>query len=130
MPNWGKPDFDTSINIDYESLHEQILREDPTALTAWPYNGPLGFDHVTVKRYCVDTTYPEVAAWQRIRLSMKGKPTHKKLAILMSWFQKDNDNPNPCCELLRSTEVQVYNYLGALRRGGQLDEHNRIRKYI
>jgi hypothetical protein len=30
--------------------------------------------------------------------------------------------------LQKATEVQVGNYLGAIRRGGQLDDSNRIRK--
>lgn len=124
MP-WGKPDFDTTQTIDIDALHAQILREDATAIVKWPFEGPAGFDHATVKRYCVDTTHNEVADWQRVRLSMKGKKTHEKLAILMRHYEKGGGT---ACDF--GTHVQVYNYLGALRRGGQLDDQNRIRKYI
>jgi len=104
------------------------LREDLAELgcmTEWSLKGPAGFDKATVYRYCVDTTHKEVAAWQRVRLSMKGKDTHEKLAILKAWWDKHSDG-NFCKE--HSCFVQVYNYLGALRRGGQLDDQNRVRK--
>ena len=107
-------------------------------LTEWPYIGPAGFDIPTVRRYCVDTSHPEVAEWQQVRLSMKGKSTHEKLAILKAWWDKHiitSEIPAGVVPIKRTpwgyaVYVQVYNYLGALRRGGQLDEHNCIRKYI
>lgn len=61
--------------------------------------------------------------WQKVRLSMKGKPTHEKLQTLKDYW--DRYHPVvPVC-----TEIQIGNYLGALRRGGQLDALNRVRKY-
>jgi hypothetical protein len=127
MANWGQPDFDTKEVIDITALADRIRVEDPDAMVVWPHKGPAGYDHATVRMCCVDTSNPGVAAWQQCRLSMKGKKTHEKLDILMRWYQADGAHAGNRIEYVR---VQVYNYLGALRRGGQLDDQNRIRKYI
>lgn len=124
MANWGVLDYDPDEVIDYTALWNKIRIEDPNALLAWPYEGPAGFDYGTVRRYCVDTAYAEVKYWQRVRLSMKGKPTHVKLSILMDHWKANWQTD------LTATKVQVFNYLGALRRGGQLNDKNQIRKYI
>ena len=89
-------------------------------LFEWPkeYSVQAGYPPQEVRRYCVLHS-----AWQRTRLSMKGKPTHEKLAILKAWWDREKSEGY-------ITEVQVGNYLGALRRGGQLDDRNQIRKYI
>jgi hypothetical protein len=55
---------------------------------------------------------------------MKGRPTHIKLAMLEEWWVAHLGDTR------WSVECQVGNYLGALRRGGQLDENNQIRKYL
>lgn len=91
-----------------------------------------------VRMHCVQNS-----EWQQIRLSMKGVDTVDKLDILIDWWDKQMAEAD---RLMRSdaskasssyargralawaTEVQVGNYLGAIRRGGQLDDDNRIRK--
>lgn len=129
---WNKPDFtDIVTEAEYEALSVRIkAATNGEGLDRWPFTGPAGFDHATVKRYCVDTSYEEVAEWQRVRLSMKGVPTHEKLAILKAWWDK---NPKAgladYSDVSYSCFVQVYNYLGALRRGGQLDANNRVRRW-
>lgn len=50
--------------------------------------------------------------WQEFRLSLKGKPTRIKLELLALWKESHPD---------RRGQVQVDNYLNALKRGGQLD---------
>lgn len=111
----------------------QALREELQAqghMYQWPYKGPDGFDQATVYRYCVDTSHPEVARWQEVRRSMKGVPTHKKLEILYEWYYSWTESCEDGTHISHSCIVQVYNYLGALRRGGQLNDANQIRKYI
>lgn len=122
MTNWGKPDFDTSEKIDYESLWARIRAEG--GMTEWPSDLRVerGYTPSDVQKYCVrDDT------WQKRRLSMKGLPTHKKLAILRDWWF---NAPRLGGYDTHVVEVQVGNYLGALRRGGQLNERNQVRKYI
>lgn len=127
MP-WDVPDFDKSEEIDYEELWKRIRTLDPSAMTEWPYSGPMGFNQRLVNKCCVDTSEPFVAEWQKTRLFMKGKPTHVKLSILDAWYDKYKLDSNT--EVRAAVIVQVYNYLGALRRGGQLNDKNQVRKYI
>lgn len=85
------------------------------------------------------------SGWQYIRLRMKGQDTVDKLLILFQWWDNQMDeakrvefdnvevqyaqqNEVRAKALRWATEVQVGNYLGALRRGGQLDDENKIRK--
>lgn len=87
-----------------------------------------GYTPADVREYCVESP-----SWQRVRLSMKGKNTSEKLHILEDWWTECTDNAGlmsttSAIDLAYACEVQVGNYLGALRRGGQLDSENRIRK--
>ena len=98
-----------------------------------------GYSPQDVRIHCVEN-----AKWQQIRLSMKGKDTYEKLMILEAWWDKQMEEVDRLFErhqngegeshahranaLMWATEVQVGNYLGAIRRGGQLDNENRIRK--
>jgi hypothetical protein len=82
-----------------------------------------GYPPEVVQRYCVQDKN-----WQQIRLSMKGKPTHKKLEILEAYWDRNYTRVRRDAGLI--VEVQVGNYLGALRRGGQLDANNQIKRYI
>ncbi len=88
----------------------------------WVYDAFLGFNQDEVQPYCVQD--PE---WQKCRLSMKNVPTHKKLEILLDWRIEHLTDDG---FILRPTEVQIDNYLGALRRGAILDENNLIKRYI
>lgn len=131
--NWGKPDFDNRseeqrlIDRDAPDLREKLKAEGKMYM--WPHNELVspGYDKDAVKRHCVDDPN-----WQAIRLSMKGIPTHEKLKILKDWWdqQREAARIENNHDLWWATEVQVGNYLGALRRGGQLDYANRVRKYI
>lgn len=85
-----------------------------------------------VQMHCV-----EDAEWQKCRLSMKGIATHKKLHTLVLWWitQRNKARNSTVTRLERvalatATEVQIGNYLGALRRGGQLNDDNQVRRYI
>ena len=87
----------------------------------WIMDVPKGISPEDAQKYCVQS-----ADWQVIRLSMKDKNTTVKLQILLNWWETNtlvNDGVTPL-----STKLQVWNYLGALRRGGQLDVNNMIRK--
>lgn len=89
-----------------------------------------GYPPDDVQKYCVRNNF-----WQKLRLDMKGKPTAKKLQMLEAWWKSLHDSDNFTHESQRSkekyiVECQVGNYLGALRRGGQLDDQNRIRKWL
>ena len=71
--------------------------------------------------------YTSHAAWQYFRLKfLKGAPTREKLRLLEEWYDGKHVSTPGSTKWQR--EVQVGNYLGALRRGGQLDQDNRVRK--
>ncbi len=128
---FGKPDFtDTVTEAEKVALRQRI--SSLGGMYCWPYKGPAGFNQKTVHRFCVDTKHSHVREWQKVRLSMKGQPTYLKLSILHRWWLKNTTAEEQTQQeaLVQGTYVQVYNYLGALRRGGQLDENNRVRKWI
>lgn len=72
--------------------------------------------------------------WQKIRLSMKGIDTSAKLEVLEAWWDAMLTQARTAIDtatyrrVLNALETQVGNYLGALRRGGQLNDDNQIRK--
>ena len=49
--------------------------------------------------------------WQRFRVSLKGKTTSEKYLCLIWWLSTHKT---------RRAEIQVTNYVNALKRGGQL----------
>lgn len=54
------------------------------------------------------------AEWQRFRVDLKGRTTEDKLVQLKAYLQFEY-----CCTA-ETRRVQVYNYLNALSRGGQI----------
>ena len=80
-----------------------------------------GYNPVDVQKYCVRE--PD---WQRFRLSLKGTPTRHKLERLEEWYDNKHGISRDMTKYMR--EVQVGNYLGALRRGGQLDADNKVQR--
>lgn len=65
-----------------------------------------------VREYCVCDD-----EWQNFRRRLKQKPTGTKLQMLEGWLQEHTRDP----ERTRRTQVQVANYINALKRGGQLN---------
>lgn len=82
-----------------------------------------GYNPEAVQRYCVRET-----EWQFFRLSLKGVPTHHKLQMLSEWYAGAHSSSYMYSQAVR--ELQVGNYLGALRRGGQLDGDNRVQRFL
>lgn len=90
-------------------------------MNSWPADKQVqaGYSPSIVREHCVENR-----PWQVFRISLKGKPTAIKLIELNKWWE-NHYHQNPFI-----TEVQVGNYLGALRRGGQLDMQNQVKRYI
>ena len=80
-----------------------------------------GYNPQDVQRICVRNR-----KWQAFRLSLKGKSTRDKLARLAEWY--DGFWPDTQGSSKWEREVQVGNYLGALRRGGQLNMNNEVQR--
>ena len=83
-------------------------------MNRWDREVPAPLRHEEVKE-CVSDPI-----WQVFRVSMKGKSTTQKLVMLDSWC-------NSCIEihgsLTRKCDVQVGNYINALKRGGLLNDN-------
>lgn len=48
--------------------------------------------------------------WQTVRLSMKGVPLKEKSVLLKNWYKTAKNK--------KKAEVQIINYINALKRGG------------
>lgn len=55
--------------------------------------------------------------WQRVRVTLKGRPTELKLTRLASYLEDGH--------YAEERLVQVQNYLNALARGGQIEPTNK-----
>ena len=89
------------------------------------------WDRDTVE-YCVYEA-PDHTDWQLFRVSIKGLSTAEKLYMLSLYriWQLNETAPGTMNGEMRQISVvqcRVDNYIGALRRGGQLDENYRIVK--
>ncbi len=94
-----------------ELLGGRILRSDIDTITRW---------ELPVRRYSNDAIrqavyFAEDASWwQQFRVRLKGLNTKEKLYCL-AWYLAHEDDS----EL---ANIRVSNYLGALKRGGQLND--------
>lgn len=129
---WDKPDFKPDPEVDKAAIELRARLETEGHMTEWSirdYPVRPGYDRDSIQAYCVKDP-----RWQEVRLSMKGKATHEKLAILRNWWISELGNktvvPGIKTEKQWRVEIQVGNYLGALVRGGQLDKQKRIRRYL
>jgi len=95
--------------------------------------------HVSVWRYEVKYCSPEEvtkycvkdANWQEFRLSLKGLSTYVKLANLERWRMRHAEQATTQSgveKVPRRVEVQIDNYIGALKRGGQLGMDLKVRR--
>lgn len=80
----------------------------------WPFKVE-SYLVMEVQEYCVRD-----AEWQKFRKSLKGLNTLEKLYKLQSWILH---HPHQ-----RRAQVQVDNYINALKRGGQLDMEGNIKR--
>lgn len=82
-------------------------------MNQWPYE---------VKSHSMAAIQQAVndADWQNFRLTLKGRSTPEKLDMLFAHIQFNNVG--------HATSIRVDNYINALKRGGQLDEHCRVQR--
>lgn len=85
----------------------------------WPYK-IYSYTVGEVQRYCVQDL-----DWQKIRKSMKGRPTTTKLDLLEEYYLRNLE------QFARDRErfhIQASNYINALKRGGQLNIQREVVK--
>lgn len=90
----------------------------------WPFQ-VLPYTSSEVIQYCVNDE-----EWQKFRKILKGVPTFKKLEMLdMRRTQNITKNASKLETYVdRRCQVQLDNYINALRRGGQLNLKNEVIK--
>lgn len=68
--------------------------------------------------------------WQLFRVSMRSITTQEKLGMLYTYLLEARESYNETDAKIQwdIERCRVYNYLGALVRGGQIDQQCRIRK--
>jgi hypothetical protein len=94
----------------------------------WPH-AVGSYSPAEVKEFCVQD-----AEWQKIRVSMKGVSTSRKLEILNAYMHSKGSLSEPLeggvydITLDRRYKVQIDNYINALKRGGQLGMDLKVRK--
>lgn len=88
--------------------------EDMATLTQWPH------ELRSITRAEIDEAVKD-SYWQRFRLSLKGKSTGRKLYELQGYWNVAQSSWVDL-EERAEMEVQVINYLNALKRGGQLSD--------
>jgi hypothetical protein len=95
-------------------------------VTAWRY-ALQSYSPDEVRKYCVQDSN-----WQVFRICLKGLSTYVKLANLERWRsvhlvhgQKGADGQYI---LPRRQQVQIDNYINALKRGGQLDMECKVQR--
>lgn len=85
----------------------------------WPYI-VMTYSPLEVQEYCVRS-----AGWQNFRVTLKGKPTTQKLAMLKDWRDLDIAILG---HVRRRCQVQIDNYINALKRGGQLNMNLEVQR--
>lgn len=124
MANWGVNDFTETAAAQAEAVELRRQLEAQGRRTQFMHNELVGrgYNQPLVQIWCVRHTM-----WQGVRLSMKGVNTVDKLDILHAYWDNHYGTLGTA-DGHDIVAIQVGNYLGALRRGGQLDDSNRIRK--
>jgi hypothetical protein len=119
---YDKKYADLARTDEQEEPHIQDLARDTTC-----WYGPHieSFPQVEVKYAVYEAADHE--EWQKFRCSLKGQSTRMKLARLWVHYQNSRANAESIKEL-DVAKIRVHNYLGALKRGGLLDEKGRIIK--
>jgi len=112
-----------------ESIKGRVPKEDIQDIEGWPYIERFTEDYSqSFIAYAVYTA-PTALFWQQCRVSLKGLSTKEKLYCLTWWWdvhvvdEKMHSNAER-----RMWIVCINNYIGALKRGGQLDLNLKVQK--
>ena len=113
---FSKEEIAACRNEYYYSV-DTIIREDITEFNSWDY-GYWQPSHEEVRQavYKADDAHE----WQLFRVSLKGLTTYEKIAMLTEYYHRYYLTEQSV-QARNMAKVRVHNYIGALRRGGQLN---------
>lgn len=115
--------------LKIESSGGKIANEDIASISQWAYIDQFTEDYsMSSIRFAVYHA-PGAEEWQQFRVSLKGLTTREKLYAL-GWYWDEHIAPGASAhtshEAWSREIIRVNNYLGALKRGGQLDSNLRV----
>ena len=123
-------DWDKAFSVGEIQYHRRLflydrvldVKEDVYSIERWKfgYEQP---DRQQVKEAVYEQ--PDSREWQQFRVSMKGLSTKEKLFMLEQWLLDSRADVGVPAYY---DEVRVNNYIGALKRGGQLDNELNVRR--
>lgn len=124
----AKYKYNTGKSFDsIQAFGGSIAREDYEPMKSWA--DFVGWDWVYIQSYSSDVVreavYESITAdhWQMFRVGMKGLTTQKKLYCLAWYWLNCNWGEDDALK-----KIRINNYLGALIRGGQLNDKLEILK--
>jgi hypothetical protein len=116
---------------EIEAIGGKIPREDIDSIEAWPHVERFTEDYSQASvNYAVYEAHG-AEEWQKFRVSLKGLTTREKLYALAHYYDMHiapGAGVYGGVEIWSRQLIRVNNYLGALKRGGQLDSNLRVVK--
>jgi hypothetical protein len=116
-----------------ESIGGKVAKEDIETCNHWPEDYKVRFTEDYSRATIAYAVYeaPGAEAWQKFRVSLKGLSTKEKIFCL-AWYWDTHVAPGAgaylSADLWQHEIIRVNNYLGALKRGGQLDQDLVVQK--
>lgn len=120
----------TALNT-IRRLGGHIAQDDIAACDYWPYTSRFTEEYSATSINFAVYHAPGAEDWQKFRVSLKGLTTREKLYCLMWYWETHVDvgaGTHVTVEDWSREIIRVNNYLGALKRGGQLDSALRVIK--
>lgn len=117
--------------LQIESVGGKIAKEDIAASDHWPHMDRFTEEYSTSTiRYAVYEA-PGAEEWQKFRVSLKGLTTREKLYAL-GWYYDMHVSVGSGAHMTREDWsrhiLRINNYLGALKRGGQVNSQLQVVK--
>lgn len=114
------------VSKEFNTPLLDALGIDKDRIQCWPYakhfTEGYSHDHISFAVY----ESPTAENWQRFRVSLQGLSTSQKLYCLMAYWEvhvaKSLERMGAHPDLTIVELVRINNYLGALKRGGQLSK--------
>lgn len=117
--------------LQIEAVGGKVNKDDIAACDHWTHTDRFTEEYsMQTIRYAVYEA-PGAEEWQKFRVSLKGLTTREKLYCL-NWYYDMHVSVGPGAHLTLEDWsrhiLRINNYLGALKRGGQLDSVLRVAK--
>ena len=119
-------DWNKEITKDeIQKARDRFLHKDSVAtVSEWKYSYETLYSQKLIRHAVYEAD--DAREWQSVRVAMKGLTTQEKLVMMATYLKAAKLGHLNCSAEIGT--IRVHNYIGALRRGGQLDADMQIRK--